>query len=151
MAGRPFHLRSPQRNDEAAGQKHVVRMLRAYMPGPPVCWWCASINGVRLPMHTAMEAKRMGMERGAPDLSFVFRDGITRVIDLKLPDGSLTKEQKALREMMGAHNFAVCTVYPLYPGRTWAEVKGVLEGWMAPLGDRLLTDAEAIKLQREVA
>lgn len=144
MADRPtFKLRRKNRSDESDGQKHVVRKLRAYLPAR--IWWTVSLSGIRLPPHIAAEAKRMGMERGAPDFSFVFPDGVTRYIDLKTEQGSLTLEQRQLRRRVGEDDFAVCHVYATAPHRTWAEFKAVLDRWMEPYeGLTWLTDAESV-------
>lgn len=148
MAGRPpFQLKQKPRRDETNGQKHVVKMLRAYLPDQ--VWWTVSLSGIRLPMEVAVEAKRMGMQKGAPDFSFVFPDktGLTRYIDLKTPTGSLTFEQRMLMRRVGKDNFKVCIVHPHVPGRTWAEFKATIDPWLAGAGLAWLTDTESV--QRE--
>lgn len=136
-AGRPpFALRARNRSPEDNLQKHIVRQLRAYMP--PEVWWACSLSGVQLTPQVASQAKAMGMERGAPDLSFVFPDGVTRYIELKGPDGSLSTEQKRLALILsGIDCFRVA--------RSWEEARGHLERWLALYDLRFLTDAEAVR------
>lgn len=145
MTARAFTLKRQNRSDEADGQVLIVERLRAYLPDE--VWWTVSLSGIRLPLQVAVKAKKMGMQKGAPDFSFVLRDGGTRYIDLKTVDGDLTPEQKRLRQMVGAHNFKVTRVYPDNPRKTWWEFKGALDYWMAPLGIAWLTDTESY--QRE--
>lgn len=129
-----FRLRAPHGNAEAAFQRQVVGLLRAYLPDE--IWWSASLSGVQLSAPIAARAKAAGMQRGAPDLSFVLPDGTTVYIELKAPGGSLTPEQKALGETL-SDSFAVC--------RTWPEVRTALRGWMAPHGLRFLTNTESVR------
>jgi hypothetical protein len=144
---KPFILSPRRKNDEADGQRHVVKMLRAYVPDG--VWWSASISGVKLPPHTAAEAKRMGMERGMPDFIFIFRDGVSRFVEMKTLAGSLTPEQQHVERLVGRHNFKVCRTYPGNHALTWGEFKTALTAWMAPLGVDWLTERES--LQREAA
>lgn len=132
----PYLLRSPNRRDEAGLQKRVAAMLRAYLPDD--VWWTASLSGVTLTPAIAGQAKASGMNRGAPDLSFIFPDGVTRYIELKSEDGTLSVEQKALaRTLVG--DMAVCRSVP--------EVRQRLAAWLEPYGLSFLTERESI--QRE--
>lgn len=131
---RAFTLTAPRQAPESDLQAHVATMLRAYMPDE--VWWTASLSGVPLSAMVAGQAKRAGMQKGAPDLSFVFPDGVTRYVELKSATGTLTPEQKALAVIL-AGGMAVCT--------TWTGVRIVLEGWMAPYGLRFLTDTESYR------
>jgi hypothetical protein len=143
MAGRPFTLKSRRRSREADGQKFVVQQLRSYLPDE--VWWTVSLSGIRLPPHIAAEAKRLGMQKGAPDFSFVFPDGLTRYVDLKTTTGSLTPEQAALQAVVGEESFKVVTVYSLALDKTWREFRAALAPWMAANGLSLLSEAEALK------
>lgn len=134
---RPFVLRQAHGTPEAAFQRQVVALLRAYLPDE--VWWTASLSGVSLSAAAAGRAKAAGMRKGAPDLSFVLPDGATVYVELKAPSGTLTPEQKALGETLG-DAFVVC--------RSWPEVKAAMERWMAPHGLRFLTDAECVRERR---
>lgn len=128
-----FRLRAQGRGEEAAIQERVAAMLRAYMPTE--VWWTASLSGVPLSPPVAAAAKRAGMQKGAPDLSFIFPDGRSRYIELKTPTGTLTPEQAMLQERLGPR-MAVC--------RSWPEVRDVLIVWLRSYGLRLLTDKESV-------
>jgi hypothetical protein len=132
----PFQLRAPARRPEALLQRQVAATLRAYLPD--AIWWTASLSGVTLTPALASAAKAAGMNRGAPDLSFIFPDGVTRYIELKAENGVLSTEQRGLARTL-VHNMAVC--------RSVAEVRQRLDAWMAPYGLAFLTEAES--LQRE--
>lgn len=131
---RPFVLRRSRAQPEAAFQRQVAALLRAYLPDE--VWWTASLSGVTLSAEVAGKAKAAGMQKGAPDLSFVLPNGSTVYVELKTDTGTLTPEQKMLGETLG-DDFAVC--------RSWQEVKAALERWFAPLGLRLLTDTESVR------
>ena len=88
---------------------------------PDEVWFTVSLSGLEAPPQVATRAKKAGMERGAPDLSFIFPGGITHYIELKAPGGTMTTEQKRLVEVLG-WRFAVC--------HSWAEVRDVLTDWM---------------------
>lgn len=134
---KPFKLTAARRTPEMAVQKHIVAMLRAYMPDE--VFWTASLSGVRLSPAVAGQAKAAGLERGCPDLMFIFLgDGSVRFIEVKAEGGQLTPEQARLARALGAR-FAVA--------RDWPGAKATLERWMGDLGLRFLTDTES--LQRE--
>lgn len=137
---RPWALRAPNRKLESELQLHVVRQLRLYLPDE--VWFTVSLSGLRLPPQIAVRAKAAGMEKGAPDLSFVFPGGVTHYIELKKPGGTLSPEQKRLAEVLG-WRFALC--------RSWAEVKAVLADWMATHGLAFLDETAAVRraLKRE--
>lgn len=145
--GAPFKLKPKNRKDEADGQVHVVKMLRAYLPDE--VWWSVSLSGVCLPMHIAVSAKRAGMQKGAPDFSFIFRDGVTRYVEMKTLEGALTPEQQTVERLVGRHNFKVCRAYPGNHGQTWREFKRALTDWMAPLGIAWLTGAESLRREAQ--
>ena len=129
---RAFKLKAPNRQPERDLQRAVAEDLRAYLPGE--VWWTASLSGVRLSPGVASDAKKAGMEKGAPDLSFVWPDGETTYVELKAGDGTLTAEQKRLQATLGSR-FAVC--------RSKAEVRAVLAPRLAAAGLRFLTDTES--------
>lgn len=131
---RAFRLQPTKGNAEAAFQRQVVALLRAYLPAS--IWWSASLSGVPLNAPAAARAKAAGMNRGAPDLSFVLPDGSTVYVELKAAGGTLTPEQAALGETLG-DAFAVC--------RTWPEVRAAMERWLAPHGLRFLNDTESVR------
>ncbi len=129
-----FRLRSPRFAAEAALQKQVAALLRAYLPEG--VWFTASLSGVKLTPAIAGQAKAAGMNRGAPDLSFIWPDGDTTYIELKADKGVLTPEQKALSETLKGR-LAVC--------RSTQDVWHALTEWMTPYGLRFLTDRESLK------
>lgn len=134
---RPFTLKNKPGRPEQAIQERVAAMLRAYLPDE--VWWTASLSGVRLSPAVAGQAKAAGLERGCPDLMFIFLgDGSVRFIEVKAEGGQLTPEQARLARALGAR-FAVA--------RDWPGAKATLERWMGDLGLRFLTDTES--LQRE--
>lgn len=89
--------------------------------------WTASLAGHgKMSMAARNKAKSMGLQRGWPDLQFLFPDGVTRYVELKSDSGSLTPEQKAFRDRVEPHGiFAVC--------RSVEDVEAALRGWGAPL------------------
>ena len=115
-------MRAARANPEAALQVRVKEYLSVVLP--PGIFWTASLTGVNLSMRAAVRAKAMGIRRGAPDLCFLFPDGITRWIELKTRTGSLTPEQRAFRDLCTASGrdiHAVC--------RSLEEVDATLRGW----------------------
>lgn len=131
---RAFALRAPRQTPEEDLQKRVATMLRAYLPDS--VWWSASLSGVKLSPGIAAKAKAAGMQRGAPDISYVWPDGVTTYTELKAGIGVLTPEQKALAEVLGAR-MVIC--------RSWADVKAALSVWMAPFGLQWLTERESLR------
>ncbi len=69
----------------------------------PEIYWTASLTGTYLSMAARTRAKAMGVQRGLPDLLFVFPDGITRFIELKA-GASLSPEQRDFRDRCAAHD-----------------------------------------------
>ena len=131
----PFKLTAARGRPEEALQRQVAAMLRAYMPSE--AWWCASLSGAPLTPAARSAAKACGLERGAPDLSFILPDGVTVYIELKAPDGVLTTEQKRVAGLLGARRFTVA--------RSWSEVRAIISAWLEPYGLRLLTDGESVR------
>jgi len=135
---RPFALTTQRGSPEALIQKRVVAMLRAYMPDE--VFWTASLSGVRLAPAVAAQAKAAGMNRGAPDLSFVWPDGLTTYLEIKAPGGELTPEQARLARTL-VNRMRVC--------RSWEQARAALEVWMAPYGLRFLTDTESFRREAQ--
>jgi hypothetical protein len=135
MARRPWALRAPNLKLESELQLHVVRQLRMYLPDD--VWFTVSLSGLRLPPQVAARAKAAGMEKGAPDLSFIFPDGVTRYIELKQPKGVLSPEQARLALVLGPKRFAVC--------RAWPEVREVLSSWMEAQDLAFLDESAAVR------
>ena len=119
---------------EAALQRQVAAHLRLYLPSE--VWWTASLSGIKLPIQAAARAKAHGVQRGAPDLSFIWPDGSTSYLELKAPKGRLTPEQAALAKVL-ADRMDVCT--------SLVAVVAVLDLWLAAHGLRWLTDTEAYR------
>lgn len=130
-----FRLTAQRAQPEGLIQQRIVAMLRAYLPDE--VWWTASLSGVPLSPAAAKRAKAHGMQKGAPDLSFVFPDGVTKYIEVKSQTGILTPEQRALQVTLGTHRFAVA--------RSWEDAKEILTAWLAEHGLRFLTDAESVR------
>jgi hypothetical protein len=110
-------------NPEARLQIEVKQYLVVALP--PSILWTASMAGVHVHIRTATRAKSMGVQRGWPDLQFLFPDGVTRYIELKA-GSTLSPEQKAFRAFaapLGIH--AVCRSLP--------EVDAQLRAWGAPM------------------
>jgi hypothetical protein len=83
----------PEHNFQAA---HVIPALTWALPDG---WlFTASATGVRLSMQVAVKMKAAGIKRGWPDIQILGPDGITRYIELKAPDGNLSREQRAFRD-----------------------------------------------------
>lgn len=138
MTQRPFQLRSPNRKLESVLQTQCASMLRAYLPDST--FFTASLSGVPLPPAVAAMAKRAGLQRGCPDLMLIFPDAEVRFVELKAEDGVLSKEQKALKLVLG-RKMAVC--------RSWPEVRATIGGWLEARGLAWLTERES--LMRESA
>lgn len=137
-ADKPFRLRTPSVQTEGHIQREAVKFLRAYLPAE--VWFTASLSGIKKTPGLAAQAKAMGLERGAPDLSFIFPDGVTCYIEMKAPGCFMSDEQKALKRVLG-DRMMVC--------RSVDEVRASVASWMAPHGLTWLSDAEAVK--REIA
>lgn len=131
---RPFNLRAPRQSYEQPIQEKVAAMLWAYLPD--AVWWTCSLSGVRLTPAMAGAAKRAGMNKGAPDLSFIWPDGRTTYVEVKGPDGVLTPEQKRLKATLG-DDMVVC--------RSWPEVRAAVSPWLERHGLRWLTDTESVR------
>ena len=127
-----YAQRAPNARIEAPIQERIAAMLRAYLPDE--IWWSASLSGVKLTPRGAADAKKAGMQKGAPDLSFIFPDGSTRYLEVKGPDGVLTPEQRQLATVLGDRMAVV---------RSWPEARAALDVWMAGHGLRFLTDTES--------
>lgn len=130
----PFRLRARNRSPEADLQAAVATELRAYLPDG--VWFTCSLSGIRLSPSVAAAAKRAGMEKGAPDLSFIWPDGQTSYIELKAQAGSLTVEQERLQGTLG-ELFSLC--------RSVREVRAALAPWLIANGLRWLSDGESVK------
>jgi hypothetical protein len=131
------------RKDETELQKLIVTDLRAYLPEG--VWFGCSLSGLRLPMHAAVEAKRCGMEKGAPDLSVAFLstdDTHTYYLELKTLDGQLRPEQAAFARWAGPAYFRVV--------RSFSQYRDIMSGWLEAHGMRFLTPAESIRKGRPV-
>ena len=118
---------------EADLQREVVMQLRAYLPDN--VRWFASLSGVRLTPGVAGRAKAAGMNRGAPDLSFIWPSSDTTYIELKARGGRLTPEQVPIARTLGP-KLAVC--------RTWDEVEAAVSVWLNFHGLRWLTERESL-------
>ncbi len=130
----PFRLRAKHGRPEAVLQKHVAAMLRAYLPDE--VWWTASLSGIRLSPGAVMSAKTSGMNRGAPDLSFIWPDGATTYVELKAEGGVLSPEQARLARTLGK---------TMRVARSWPEVKAIVGGWLAEQGLGWLTEKESLE------
>lgn len=120
-----FVLKAPRGKPEEELQKAVVRYLRFAVPDG--VWWCASLSGIRLPIHVARRMKDLGMTRGAPDLSFILPDGRTAYLELKSSEGSLSPAQKRVRDLVSPTGlWAVC--------RSLDDVEAALRSFLAPYG-----------------
>lgn len=94
---------------------------------PPSVEWTANAAGVHVTMQTANKMKAAGVRRGWPDLQFLFPDGVTRYIELKV-NASLSPEQRAFRDRcakLRPDMWALC--------RSVDDVCTTLKGWGAPL------------------
>lgn len=91
----------------------------------PEIYWTASLTGTYLSMAARTRAKAMGVQRGLPDLQFLFPDGVTRYIELKAGAG-LSPEQREFRDRCAAHDiWALC--------RSIDDVATALTRWGATL------------------
>ena len=133
--GKPFTLTADRGRPEEIIQRQCAAMLRAYAPAS--IWWTASLSGVPLSPQARATAKACGLERGAPDLSFILPDGRSVYVEMKARDGVLTVEQKRVAALLGPERFVVC--------RSWPDLRQALSGWLAPHGERLLTDVETVR------
>lgn len=93
---------------------------------PPSILWTSSLAGVKLTMRTAVKAKAMGLQRGWPDLQFLFPGGQVRFIELKAGKGRLSPEQEDFQARTERHGvWALC--------RSVEEVDVQLRAWGAPM------------------
>lgn len=60
--------------------------------------WTSSLAGARLTPKVRRKMKEAGLRPGWPDLQFACWDGLTRYIELKTPEGSLTPDQRLFRD-----------------------------------------------------
>ena len=140
LAPPDLRLRRPQRAEEWELQKRIVKDLRAYLPAE--VWFCCSLSGLRMPFAAVAVAKAGGMERGAPDLSFVFwasDDDATYFLELKTADGQLSEQQARLARCLGPK---------MRIARSFEDYREIVGGWLAQHSLRFLTDAESIKKGR---
>lgn len=117
-------MRAPKRSSpEAALQIEIKKYLTVALPPSILC--TASLAGAHLHVRTATKAKAMGVQKGWPDLQFLFPDGVTRYIELKA-GASLSPEQKAFRDY--AEPLGIWAL-----GRSLEDVVKTLRGWGAQL------------------
>jgi hypothetical protein len=129
-----FRLRAPRRKLEGQLQQRVAAMLRAYLPAS--VFWCASLSGVALSPQAASQAKAAGLNRGFPDLTFIFPDGGVYFVELKSEEGVLSEEQKRLQTVLGRKKMTVC--------RSWEEVRAVIGAQLQLRGLAWLTERESL-------
>jgi hypothetical protein len=117
------------RAPEAALQRLIVRYLDAALPSD--IWWSASMAGVKLSRQQASKAKYQGLRKGAPDISLLFPDGVTRYIEVKAKGGRLTPEQALFINYanQSARIAVVC--------RSLEDVEDTLLDWCTALGLKL--------------
>lgn len=112
-----------------ANPEHKLQVaVREYLEYalPKSMYWTASLTGTHLSMQARAKAKAAGVRRGLPDFLFVFPDGVTRYIELKAKNGSLTPEQREFRDQFGPLGiFAVA--------RSVDDVERALVEWKAPI------------------
>lgn len=82
----------------------------------------ASAAGVPLTPKVRSDLKAAGLEPGWPDLQFLFPDGVTRYIEDKTPQGSLSRPQREFRDACQGHD-----IWAL--ARTWADIENALAHW----------------------
>ena len=83
-------------------QVQVTRYLKAHLH--PSVFWTASLTGTNLSMTQRNRAKAAGVRKGWPDVTlFNPADGRTLFVELKSPTGSLTPEQRAMRDAADPH------------------------------------------------
>ena len=113
---------------EAQLQASVARFLDEHLP--PDVMWCASLSGLRMPIHVAARAKAQGVRRGWPDLSFAIPGVGLRMIELKAGQ-SLSPEQRRMRDILQPLGlWALC--------RSVEEVAGALTGWGVKLQESVI-------------
>lgn len=96
--------------------------------------WTANAAGVYVSQLVASKMKAAGVRRGWPDLQFLFPDGVTRYIELKTDQGSLSAEQREFAQRCRQHDiFAVC--------RSIDEVVATLTRWGVALKAHPFRDA----------
>lgn len=103
-------------------QCRIARMLMTRLP--PEIEWTASAAGVRVSPRTANKMKAAGIRPDWMDLQFMCEDGITRYIEVKIPDGKLSTGQKRIAAVFTSRRpdiYAVC--------RTVDEVVLALTTW----------------------
>lgn len=102
----------------------LQKSIREYLVvalGPEV-EWTANAAGVRVTTQTANKMKGAGVRRGWPDFQFLFPDGVTRYIEVKAPEGSLSPDQRAFRDRCAPHG-----IWAL--ARSIEDVARALTGW----------------------
>lgn len=84
-------------------QVKVSRFLHEHMPTRIL--WTTNAAGLPMSIQAAVRIKDSGVNRGWPDMQFLFGDGITRYIELKIDnaESSLSPEQKAFRNIMAPY------------------------------------------------
>lgn len=88
-----------RRQTEYYDQVAVAEYLRRKFPN---LLWSCTISGVFLPISVAVKMKRMGLNRGLPDI-LIFEAGgqyIGLAIEMKVKGNSLTPEQRKMMEKM---------------------------------------------------
>jgi hypothetical protein len=113
----------PEHNFQAA---HVIPALTWALPDGYV--FTASATGVRLSAPVAVKMKQAGVRRGWPDIQILFPDGVTHYIELKAPDGNLSKEQRDFRDACQRTGRDIWA-----KARDLDEVEHALRRWGVPL------------------
>ena len=123
---------SPEATLQMNVRRYLLWCCPAWPEGPK---WTSSLVGTNLGIRARSKAKDMGVQRGWPDMQFLFPDGVTRYIELKA-GASLSAEQREFRDACAPHGiFAVC--------RSVDEVAAQLRTWGAPLRDHPFRPVEA--------
>lgn len=91
-------------------QRQVVSYIRAKWPR---LLFTASTSGVKLPIRTAINLKRMGSIAGVPDLLiFKARNGFNGLLlELKIEKGTLSPNQKFFLDMAASEGYRACCAY----------------------------------------
>ena len=114
---------APKRDQPEFRLQCVVADFLALALDQIICPWTALPFGEDRTSKTGERLKRMGVQRGWPDLAFILEGGRIGFIELKPPG----KYQSAWQRDFETRVTKLGAVYTVC--RTLAEVEGTLRGW----------------------
>jgi len=127
-------VKGKRSNPEFSLQVAIIRYIERALP--PEVLFTASNAGIYTGKLAAMKAKASGVRKGWPDLQFLYPDGVTRYIEVKVEGGRLSPEQRFFYDAAratAAAQFAPISVVC----RSLEDVSETLAAWAEATGTHL--------------